>query len=97
MDKLASNVTSCNINGGNGQEEEIDDDDDDIQIQNTLPVQLLCPLSKCRIKLPVRGQKCQHIQCYDADTYLLINERKPAWKCPVCDSLAPFNELFVDG
>ncbi|VUZ51866.1 unnamed protein product [Hymenolepis diminuta] len=73
------------------------EDDDDIQIQNTLPVQLLCPLSKCRINLPVRGKRCQHIQCYDADTYFIINERKPAWKCPVCDLLAPFDELFVDG
>ena len=97
MDKLASNVTSCGVNYGNEHGEENGDDDDDLQIQNTLPVQLLCPLSKCRIKLPVRGQKCQHIQCYDADTYLLINERKPTWKCPVCDSLAPFDELFVDG
>ncbi|KAL5961717.1 E3 SUMO-protein ligase PIAS2 [Taenia solium] len=93
--KLASTVTSCGVGSGSGTVEE--SDDDDLQIQNTLPVQLLCPLSKCRIKLPVRGQRCQHIQCYDADTYLLINERKPAWKCPVCDSLAPFHELFVDG
>ncbi|CDS41737.1 e3 SUMO protein ligase PIAS2 [Echinococcus multilocularis] len=95
VDKLASTVTSCGGGSGNGVVDE--SDDDDLQIQNTLPVQLLCPLSKCRIKLPVRGQRCQHIQCYDADTYLLINERKPAWKCPVCDSPAPFHELFVDG
>ncbi|VDN98134.1 unnamed protein product [Rodentolepis nana] len=86
--KLASSGLSLN----DGEEE-----DDDIQIQNTLPVQLLCPLSKCRINLPVRGKRCQHIQCYDADTYFIINERKPAWKCPVCDLLAPFDELFVDG
>ncbi|KAM7532630.1 hypothetical protein Aperf_G00000130786 [Anoplocephala perfoliata] len=90
MEKLASSGISFNEDGQ-------DEEDDDIQIQNTLPVQLLCPLSKCRINLPVRGQKCQHIQCYDADTYLIINERKPAWKCPVCDLLAPFDELFVDG
>uniref|UniRef100_A0A5K3EJJ7 SP-RING-type domain-containing protein n=1 Tax=Mesocestoides corti TaxID=53468 RepID=A0A5K3EJJ7_MESCO len=92
IDKLASNANSSL---GEGLVEE--GDDDDLQIQNTLPVQLLCPLSKCRISLPVRGRKCQHIQCYDANTYLLINERKPAWKCPVCDSLAPFHELLVDG
>ncbi|BHF66729.1 E3 SUMO-protein ligase pias1 [Sparganum proliferum] len=72
-------------------------EDADLVIENTLPVQLLCPLSKCRIDLPVRGQNCQHIQCYDANTYLLINERKPAWKCPVCDVPAPFHELLVDG
>ncbi|VDN14652.1 unnamed protein product, partial [Dibothriocephalus latus] len=86
IEKLASTAASTNTT-----------DDADLVIENTLPVQLLCPLSKCRIDLPVRGQNCQHIQCYDANTYLLINERKPAWRCPVCDVPAPFHELLVDG
>ncbi|KAL7065560.1 hypothetical protein AAHC03_05852 [Spirometra sp. Aus1] len=86
IEKLAYTAVSSNTT-----------EDADLVIENTLPVQLLCPLSKCRIDLPVRGQNCQHIQCYDANTYLLINERKPAWKCPVCDVPAPFHELLVDG
>ncbi|VDM03193.1 unnamed protein product [Schistocephalus solidus] len=86
IEKLASTAASTNTM-----------EDADLVIENTLPVQLLCPLSKCRIDLPVRGHNCQHIQCYDANTYLLINERKPAWKCPVCDVPAPFHELLVDG
>ncbi|VDP54148.1 unnamed protein product [Schistosoma margrebowiei] len=74
-----------------------DDDDDDLVMPNTLPVQLLCPLSKCRIEVPVRGRNCRHVQCYDATTYLIINERKPTWNCPVCDGKAVYEDLIVDG
>ncbi|CAH8462042.1 unnamed protein product [Heterobilharzia americana] len=73
------------------------DDDDDLVMPNTLPVQLLCPLSKCRIEVPVRGRNCRHVQCYDATTYLIINERKPTWNCPVCDGKATYGDLIIDG
>ncbi|TPP65432.1 putative sumo ligase [Fasciola gigantica] len=77
--------------------EDDDDDDDDLVMPNTLPVQLLCPLSKCRIEVPVRGRDCRHIQCYDATTYLIINERKPSWNCPVCDRKVYYEDLIIDG
>ncbi|OON19526.1 MIZ/SP-RING zinc finger [Opisthorchis viverrini] len=73
------------------------DDDDDLVMPNTLPVQLLCPLSKCRIEVPVRGRHCSHVQCYDATTYLIINERKPSWNCPVCDKKVYYEDLMIDG
>ncbi|KAK4473613.1 hypothetical protein MN116_002965 [Schistosoma mekongi] len=73
------------------------EEDDDLVMPNTLPVHLLCPLSKCRIEVPVRGRNCRHVQCYDATTYLIINERKPTWNCPVCDGKAAYEDLIVDG
>ncbi|KAF7255074.1 hypothetical protein EG68_08130 [Paragonimus skrjabini miyazakii] len=76
---------------------EDDDDDNDLVMPNTLPVQLLCPLSKCRIEVPVRGRACRHVQCYDATTYLIINERKPSWNCPVCDKKTYYEDLLIDG
>nr|CAH8832446.1 unnamed protein product [Trichobilharzia regenti] len=103
--KLSSNANSINsISGvlkqsrstGNADAGD-DDDDDDVVMPNTLPVQLLCPLSKCRIEVPVRGRNCRHVQCYDATTYLIINERKPTWNCPVCDVKAPYDDLIIDG
>ncbi|CAH8462179.1 unnamed protein product [Schistosoma turkestanicum] len=87
-----SHPSVANENNGDG-----DDDDDDLVMPNTLPVQLLCPLSKCRIEVPVRGRHCRHVQCYDATTYLIINERKPTWNCPVCDGKAVYEDLIVDG
>ena len=26
-----------------------------------------------------------------------MNERKPTWNCPVCDSKANYNDLLIDG
>ena len=26
-----------------------------------------------------------------------MNERKPTWNCPVCDSKAMYNDLLIDG
>ncbi|CAH8834345.1 unnamed protein product [Trichobilharzia szidati] len=101
--KLSSNASSINsISGALKQNHSTgnvdnDDDDDDLVMPNTLPVQLLCPLSKCRIEVPVRGRNCRHVQCYDATTYLIINERKPTWNCPVCDVKAPYDDLIIDG
>ncbi|VEL27390.1 unnamed protein product [Protopolystoma xenopodis] len=90
-------IHGLEINNINAITDEDEDDDDDLVMPNIVPAQILCPLSKCRIELPVRGRKCRHIQCFDASTYLLINERKPSWKCPVCDGPASYEDLIVDG
>ncbi|PAA51352.1 hypothetical protein BOX15_Mlig033988g1, partial [Macrostomum lignano] len=62
----------------------------------TLTASLRCPLSRTRIELPVRGLDCRHVQCFDARTYLSMNERKSTWRCPCCDRPAPFASLRVD-
>ena len=36
-------------------------------------------------------------QCFDASLFLMMNEKKPTWTCPVCDSPAKYDDLMVDG
>lgn len=38
---------------------------------------LKCPLSTLRIELPVRSKICTHIQCFDAMSYLLLQQQAP--------------------
>ncbi|XP_037521288.2 E3 SUMO-protein ligase PIAS1-like [Rhipicephalus sanguineus] len=57
---------------------------------------LTCPLSKKRMSVPCRALGCKHIQCFDAPSYLQINETRPTWMCPVCGRRAAFFLLFVD-
>ncbi|ESN95023.1 hypothetical protein HELRODRAFT_102838 [Helobdella robusta] len=72
--------------------------DQDAEIAMTsLRVSLLCPLGKMRMTLPCRATSCSHLQCFDALTYLQMNEKKPTWVCPVCDRSAEFNKLIIDG
>lgn len=57
---------------------------------------LKCPLSYMRLKLPCRALSCSHIQCFDATSYLQLQEQGPQWICPICNNSAPFDQLAVD-
>ncbi|KAK3301557.1 PINIT domain-containing protein [Chaetomium strumarium] len=57
---------------------------------------LKCPLSYMRLKLPCRAIGCNHIQCFDATSYLQLQEQGPQWICPICNKSAPFEQLAID-
>jgi E3 SUMO-protein ligase PIAS1 len=57
---------------------------------------LKCPLSTLRISLPIRSVTCRHNQCFDATSYLQLQEQGPTWSCPICNNPAPFDSLAVD-
>lgn len=73
-------------------------EDADCDIATTmLKVSLMCPLGKMRMTTPCRSSTCLHLQCFDANLFLLMNERKPTWNCPVCDKPANYDHLVIDG
>jgi E3 SUMO-protein ligase PIAS1 len=57
---------------------------------------LKCPLSYMRLDVPCRSVSCSHIQCFDATSYLQLQEQGPQWLCPICSKSAPFEQLAVD-
>merc|ERR1712070_665608 len=49
---------------------------------------LICPLTHERIRIPVRGVGCKHLQCCDLQAYLETSSRAAfhrRWHCPICD------------
>lgn len=62
-----------------------------------LKICLLCPLSKMKMRVPTRSIHCNHLQCFDATTFLQMNEKKPTWTCPICDKSTRFESLIIDG
>jgi E3 SUMO-protein ligase PIAS1 len=69
----------------------------DADIEATSQVMSLkCPLSYMRLGLPCRGMGCKHVQCFDATSYLQLQEQGPQWLCPVCSNPARFDQLAVD-
>uniref|UniRef100_A0A1A9Z365 SP-RING-type domain-containing protein n=1 Tax=Glossina pallidipes TaxID=7398 RepID=A0A1A9Z365_GLOPL len=73
-------------------------EDADCEIATTmLKVSLNCPLGKIKMSIPCRASTYSHLQCFDANLYLQMNERKPTWNCPVCDKPAAFDNLVIDG
>jgi E3 SUMO-protein ligase PIAS1 len=57
---------------------------------------LKCPLSYSRLATPCRSMSCTHIQCFDATSYLQLQQQGPQWLCPICNKSAPFEQLAVD-
>ncbi|KAK3944309.1 PINIT domain-containing protein [Diplogelasinospora grovesii] len=57
---------------------------------------LKCPLTYMRLNLPCRGIGCSHNQCFDATSYLQLQEQGPQWVCPICNKGVPFDQLAVD-
>jgi len=61
-----------------------------------LNLSLKCPLSYTRLRTPCRGMQCKHITCFDATSYLQLQEQGPQWLCPLCNGPAPYSSLAVD-
>jgi E3 SUMO-protein ligase PIAS1 len=57
---------------------------------------LKCPITYMRLKVPCRGLGCNHIQCFDATSYLQLQEQGPQWICPICNKPAPYDQLAID-
>lgn len=52
---------------------------------------------RTRINIPSRPVDCTHLQCFDLNNYLMMSEKRPVWKCPVCDNPALYSKLIIDG
>ena len=74
--------------------EKLNDQDSEIAT-TSCKVSLACPLGKNRMRIPTRASTCDHLQCFDAETYLMMNEKKPKWNCPVTRRMTIWCELLV--
>jgi E3 SUMO-protein ligase PIAS1 len=70
--------------------------DDDIEMGD-VSMGLKCPLGAMRMTAPVRSSVCVHMQCFDALSFLSLNEQTPSWQCPICDKTINPESLFLDG
>ncbi|KAH7979842.1 hypothetical protein HPB49_011574 [Dermacentor silvarum] len=70
---------------------------DETVVEN-LQVSLVCPLAKRKIRVPCRGLRCKHVQCFDAYGYLAVNEGtlNPSWRCPVCNDQVLLGDIGVE-
>ncbi|KXS11591.1 hypothetical protein M427DRAFT_424419 [Gonapodya prolifera JEL478] len=71
-------------------------DEDDLEVGIEL-LTLKDPVSKTRITVPMKASTCKHLQCFDGETFLIMNERSPNWTCPVCHRPFEAKNLMVDG
>jgi E3 SUMO-protein ligase PIAS1 len=70
-------------------------EDNDLVATSTV-LSLKCPLSTLRMNLPIRSTVCTHNQCFDALSFLQLQEQAPTWTCPLCNKIICFEALAVD-
>jgi len=70
--------------------------DTEMSASTTCMFNLLCPITKTKMKLPTRSINCKHLQSFDLEALLFLNKIKPAWKCPVCYIPILVDELVID-
>ncbi|XP_058009676.1 E4 SUMO-protein ligase PIAL1 isoform X2 [Hevea brasiliensis] len=70
------------------------DPDSDI-IEGPSCVSLNCPISYTRIRTPVKGHSCKHLQCFDFSNFVHINSRRPSWRCPHCNQHVCYSDIRV--
>lgn len=56
----------------------------------SIKLALRCPYSKLLLEHPVRGDNCDHPQCFSLEPYVIMQKLSKVnrWKCPICKKLA---------
>lgn len=62
---------------------------------SSMKVSLRCPLALTRIATPVKGRRCQHVQCFDLVNFLEYSRRSSKFDCPVCNKPTAFPVMLV--
>jgi E3 SUMO-protein ligase PIAS1 len=70
-------------------------DDPDIVVESSV-MSLKDPISTLRITIPCRSTICTHNRCFDAESFLQLQEQAPTWQCPICNNTISFEALAVD-
>jgi E3 SUMO-protein ligase PIAS1 len=54
------------------------------------------PISTLKMTTPCRSTICTHDRCFDAESFLQLQEQAPMWQCPICNKTISFEALAVD-
>ncbi|KAJ3426798.1 zinc finger miz domain-containing protein [Anaeramoeba flamelloides] len=65
--------------------------------KQSLVISPKCSLSGKTISIPSRGRKCQHLQCFDLEEFLIRSEKGNDLTCPCCNQPISYSDLIVDG
>lgn len=60
----------------------------------------LCPVSHCPIEEAAIGRQCNHVQVFDLQAYVVVNQRMRSldkrWTCPVCSLALRPDDVILD-
>lgn len=59
-------------------------------------VSLEDPISRARIRIPVRGCTCKHPACFDLETFVTYACETDKWNCPICAETIGLSTMYID-
>jgi hypothetical protein len=77
-------------------------DQEDCKVTGTFGRMLkpLCPVSHCPIEESAIGRHCNHVQVFDLQAYIAVNQRMRSldkrWTCPVCAAALRPDDVLLD-
>ncbi|KAL4875953.1 hypothetical protein BJY04DRAFT_200869 [Aspergillus karnatakaensis] len=80
------------------------EDDELCIVSDDLRVSLVDPYTARLFVVPVRGRQCEHLECFDHETFIQTHALKSGdrsaleadWRCPICRQDARPQSLVVD-
>ncbi|CAF0778338.1 unnamed protein product [Didymodactylos carnosus] len=75
---------------------DIELDEEDVICTTTCKVSLLCPITQTIMQMPSKSIHCSHLTCFDLKNFLIMNEKRMTWNCPLCKKACPYETLAVD-
>ncbi|KAF1744798.1 hypothetical protein MXB_1071, partial [Myxobolus squamalis] len=60
-------------------------------------VSLFDPVSNDRILIPVRGENCKHVQCFDFESLCARHINRTHFSCPICGVIGALPSVIIDG
>jgi len=64
------------------------EDEDEIMMDKTIKFKFRCPITCKKIKIPVKGFYCEHIEWFDLESYISMNANFRSLKCPIWNKKA---------
>jgi hypothetical protein len=71
--------------------------DDEVRVDTSAStVSLKCPVTQLRTRVPARGARCTHLQCFDLEGAVRNCHTACYWCCPLCDKPMTSADLVID-
>ncbi|KAF7812391.1 E3 SUMO-protein ligase SIZ1-like isoform X2 [Senna tora] len=75
----------CRCVGGGNATDNADSDSDLEVVSDTFSINLRCPMSGSRMKIAGRFKPGIHMDCFDLEVFVEMNQRSRKWQCPICE------------